>query len=123
MNYSKQRDEITKYLKSVYSHPSAETIYENVKLKIPNISLGTVYRNLDTLVSLGEIKRIRLSGASDRFDGDTSSHYHAICTVCGRVDDIHLKDELVLDKKVEQLLNCKILSHEIIFHTICPYCK
>lgn len=123
MNYSKQRDEILKYLKSVYCHPTAETVYENVKVRIPNISLGTVYRNLDTLVTLGEIKKIKLSGLSDRFDGNISTHSHAICTKCGKVIDVYLDGNIDLDKKVERLLNCNVQSHEVIFNVICPECK
>ena len=55
IKHSKQRDAILTYLHSTKSHPTAETVYENVRESIPNISLGTVYRNLALLEELGEI--------------------------------------------------------------------
>lgn len=86
---TKQRAVILEALRSVTSHPTADEIYGMVRKKLPRISLGTVYRNLDLLTSSGEIRRLDKAGVQKRFDGDMSPHHHVRCMVCGRVGDIH----------------------------------
>ncbi len=85
---SKQRDAIMAYLKSRTDHPSAEQIYENVKLEIPNISLGTVYRNLTLLNDLGEIRLISVGTGADHFDANAAPHDHFVCRRCQRIMDL-----------------------------------
>ena len=72
IKHSRQRECIKKFLATRYDHPTAETIYLNVKKDFPNISLGTVYRNLSLLTQLGEIKKLTTSIGPDRFDGNIS---------------------------------------------------
>ena len=69
-------------------HPTADEVYQVVRKRLPRISLGTVYRNLDVLSESGEISRLDRCGAQYRFDGDLEQHYHIRCSSCGRVDDI-----------------------------------
>lgn len=90
MKYSRQRECIRKFLADHYEHPTAETIYMNVKKDFPHISLGTVYRNLSLLAELGEITKISTGIGPDRFDGNTTPHYHVICSSCGRVMDLKM---------------------------------
>lgn len=123
MKYSKQREQILDYVKSVKIHPTAETVYNELRKESPNISLGTVYRNLDKLSENGDVLRLKLANTKDRFDGDISHHYHAICSKCGEVIDIFMDYFSYIDKEVENNIGCKVLSHEIIFNTICPKCK
>lgn len=123
MNYSKQRELILNYVKSVSIHPSAEEVYKNIKQKLPNISLGTVYRNLDFLASKGYINKIKISDLTNIFDGNTNFHYHGICEKCGKVIDMKANYFKDLDIKMEQLVNMKILSHDIIFKVICSNCN
>ncbi len=92
-NYSKQREAILLYLRSVKCHPSAKTVFENVKKQIPNISLGTVYRNLSSLAESGEILQFSVGDGTDRFDGDNSFHLHLFCTECGNVFDSQIISE------------------------------
>ncbi len=92
-NYSKQREEIAKFLKSDKTHPSAMKIYEQVRKKLPNISLGTVYRNLASLEQEGEIISVSVGDGTDRFDGDTSPHIHLICRKCLSVTDVSLSGD------------------------------
>ena len=87
MRYSRHRELILETLKGVRSHPTAEEIYAMVRVCEPNISLGTVYRNLGLLAERGEILRIS-SACGDRFDFPCSPHYHIRCVRCGRVEDI-----------------------------------
>ena len=85
---SRQRDAIMTYLKSRTDHPSAEQIYENVKLEIPNISLGTVYRNLTLLNDLGEIRLISVGTGADHFDANAAPHDHFVCRRCQSIIDL-----------------------------------
>ena len=71
---SKQRESIKKFLISRYDHPTAETVYMNIKEEFPNISLGTVYRNLSLLADIGEIQKLSTGIGPDRFDGNPKPH-------------------------------------------------
>ena len=90
IKYSRQREAIKKFLMTRRDHPTADVVYSSVRNEFPNISLGTVYRNLTLLADLGEISRLRLGDGADHFDADTSPHYHFVCTDCGRVIDLDL---------------------------------
>jgi len=85
---SRQRDAILRVVKGVTSHPTANWIYDQVRGEIPNISLGTVYRNLRLLIEEGQISEIELARTLSRFDGNTQYHHHFICEQCGRVFDV-----------------------------------
>ena len=90
---TRQRRIILEELRKVSSHPTAEEIYSMVRLRLPHISLGTVYRNLDFLAASGEIRQLQSSGSVRRFDGNVAPHFHVRCRVCGRVDDAKLCGE------------------------------
>lgn len=86
--HSKQRDAIYTFLMSRKDHPTAETVYANVIKEFPNISLGTVYRNLSFLVENGMAIKVPCSDGSVHFDGNVNPHYHFQCTECGAVIDL-----------------------------------
>ncbi len=95
-NYSRQREAILNELRGRCDHPTAAQVYEGVRKTIPNISLGTVYRNLASLVESGEILSVTVGDGYEHFDGDKSFHLHLHCKCCGaiidsRVDDNKLK--------------------------------
>lgn len=123
MKYSRQREQILEYVKSVMTHPTAETVYNEVRKQNSNISLGTVYRNLDKLSNDGYLLRIKMANGKDRFDGNTNKHYHAVCTECGKMYDIFEDYFESIDKTVSSKLDCRVLSHDIIFNIICPDCE
>ena len=79
---------ILEELKKVTTHPTADELYTMVRARMPRISLGTVYRNLDFLAESGQILKIDAAGSIRRFDGDMSDHQHIRCTVCGRIGDV-----------------------------------
>ncbi|MDE6892344.1 MAG: transcriptional repressor [Lachnospiraceae bacterium] len=87
LKHSKQRDSIKEFLSTRKDHPTADVVYMNVRKSFPNISLGTVYRNLTLLADIGEIARLRIGDGADHFDYDTSPHYHFVCLECGEVSD------------------------------------
>lgn len=84
---SKQRDAIILELQSRYDHPTAMELYLAVRENIPNLSLGTLYRNLSQLEECGMVIKIP-DGTTDRFDGNTHPHAHYKCTSCGKVYDL-----------------------------------
>lgn len=88
MKYSKQRNLILEIVKSTHTHPSAEWVYEQARMVMPSIGIATVYRNLNVLAEMGEIRRISGLDNADRFDGNTGSHYHLKCRRCGRLLDL-----------------------------------
>ncbi len=89
-NYSKQRAETLAAVKELGNHPTAAAVYEKVREKIPNISLGTVYRNLSALSESGDIDPLPVGDGTLRYDGDTSAHVHLTCTACGGIEDIYV---------------------------------
>lgn len=90
IKYSRQREAIKHYLASTKEHPTADTVYLHVKEDFPNISLGTVYRNLNLLTDIGEAIKIPTPDGGDRFDGNVIPHNHFLCTSCGRLLDLEL---------------------------------
>lgn len=89
---SKQRESIKEFLASRKDHPTADTVYMNIREIYPNISLGTVYRNLALLSDLGEIVKITTGDGPDRFDGNTEPHNHFICRNCHSVLDLEMEN-------------------------------
>lgn len=90
MNFSRQREIIYDQVMNYPTHPTVEEVYNALKPDNPNLSLGTVYRNLNQLSEAGMLMKIPIADGSDRFDGRTDCHYHMICDKCGRVFDIEL---------------------------------
>lgn len=123
MKHSKQRDIILNDILKRCDHPTAEMIYESVRKENPNISLGTVYRNLNLLAELGNIRKINMPSSSDRFDKTLENHYHLYCNNCKNVTDIMMDDVSNMYEKVEKQNECKIISHDIMFIGICMNCK
>ena len=120
---SKQKEAILRVLKGTTSHPSADWVYEQVRREIPNISLGTVYRNLKLLKQEGEILELDLASTLSRFDGNSQDHYHFRCEKCGRVFDV---DELVdkeIDDRVAQKTGFKVSHHRLEFRGLCKDCQ
>lgn len=119
---TRQRDAIMDYLSSTRDHPTAETVYNNIREKIPNISLGTVYRNLTVLEEMGQVHRIPQGSEPDRFDADLHGHDHLKCMICGSLTDIEL-DSSELDTLAAKNSGCDITGHDIIFYGVCQKCK
>lgn len=88
LRHSKQRDRIYEYLCSSREHPSAEMIYDFLKGELPNLSLGTVYRNLGQLEQMGKVVRVTSVDNRERYDAICRDHAHFVCSVCGRVIDL-----------------------------------
>lgn len=94
LKFSRQREAIKSFLCNTYEHPTADTVYLHVKKEFPNISLGTVYRNLNLLTDIGDAQKITMPDGCDRFDGHTHPHNHFTCNCCGSVIDIELQSSI-----------------------------
>ena len=88
MKYSRQRELILETVQRSDDHPTADTIYTRVRAQDPKVSLGTVYRNLNLLCENGQLLKVPIPGASDRFDHTLGDHAHAYCEACGSVTDV-----------------------------------
>jgi len=104
-------------------HMTADEIYEKVRKRLPRISLGTVYRNLEVLVELNEIQKLELSGSIGRFDGNPKGHYHIRCMRCGRVDNAPVAPMQKLEDKLYGSTVYTIIGHRLEFTGLCPDCS
>lgn len=123
LKYSKQRESIKNFLVTRYDHPTAETVYLNIRREFPNISLGTVYRNLNLLAEIGEIQKLSLGIGPDRFDGNPAPHYHFICRHCGCVMDLTVSGLDHINILAGQDFDGEIEGHITYFYGSCPSCK
>ena len=101
MRYSKQREKIKNIVCDSNSHPNADWIFKETKKEIPNISLGTVYRNLKQLEKSGQIKSIH-NGGSVRYDGNVKKHNHLRCTVCDDLIDIQIAHDVLYNSVINR---------------------
>lgn len=122
MKKSKQRDAIIAELHSRCDHPTAEDIYLNLKKTMPNLSLGTVYRNLNRLSSEGVIGKLFIGGA-DRFDYNANNHYHLLCTKCNGLFDINMPIDSELDQQASNYVNGVVVTHSLTFIGECENCS
>lgn len=123
LKYSRQRESIKNFLATRYDHPTAETVYMNIKEEFPNISLGTVYRNLNLLSEIGEIQKLSPGFGPDRFDGNPAPHYHFICNDCGGVLDLQVSGLDHINILAGQNFEGSIEGHITYFYGKCPDCR
>jgi len=119
MRYSRQREALHNLLCSTKTHPDAEWLYLNLKKSLPNLSLGTVYRNLKQMAENGEILEISCKN-STHYDGDISRHYHIFCENCGKILDLPRE---YISVSVEKNNIADITGYDVLFQGICFDCK
>ena len=105
------------------THHTADEIYITVKQRLPNISLGTVYRNLEILSRAGLIRTLHLGGGQRLYDGGLHPHYHVRCVRCGKVTDVSAEQFGDLDVTAQQTSDYQILDHELGFEGVCGDCR
>jgi Fur family ferric uptake transcriptional regulator len=94
-----------------------------VRKRLPKVSLGTVYRNLDTLVQTGQIQKIDSGSAEARFDGNPGHHHHVRCLDCGRVEDVlEVPADTTLDE-IKEVNGFEITGHHLELIGLCPECR
>lgn len=110
-------------MRSTDCHPSAEWVYHKLKPVFPDLSLGTVYRNIALFREDGTVISIGTVSGQERFDADLSDHAHLICDKCGAVVDVRAEiDAKSLYGEIEESCGGKILHHEVIYHGLCKNC-
>jgi Fur family peroxide stress response transcriptional regulator len=120
---TRQREAILRFLRNTRSHPTADQTYDEVRKEIPNISKGTVYRNLQVLQENGAITELRLTGTLSRYEVKQDNHYHFRCEQCGRVSDIHMPVDKKLDQQAANRTGLKISYHQLEFRGLCKECE
>lgn len=122
IRYSRQREAIKNYLLSTKLHPTAEVVYKNIKEQFPNISLGTVYRNLNFLADHNQALRLNCGDGVVHFDGFTQQHNHFFCRQCKTLSDMEMDPIEHIDKIAGAGFNGIIEGHTVIFYGICHEC-
>lgn len=122
-NFSRKREAILCALRDTETHPTAEWVYRQLKPEYPDLSLGTVYRNLGRFTETGQAVSLGVIAGHERFDGDTSPHAHLVCERCGAVIDVQA--ELPGARELESISEqsgCKIESASVTFRGVCRDC-
>lgn len=123
MRYSQQRENVRKGLEKFCIHPTAEELYIELKPGNPNLSLATVYRNLNQLADLGEIKKIEGLSGQVHYDHNTHEHFHIICVNCNKIVDLPSEMAQSLKSILQKERNFEVLSYDIVVKGLCSKCK
>lgn len=115
-----QRLAVYEELSGRHDHPSAETLYASLKKAYPSLSLATVYKTLQTLHEMGMVSRVDSPTAQARYDAIVETHHHAVCTACGRIEDL-------FDPRLDSLpaptsKGFVPSGHSVHFHGLCAKC-
>ena len=120
---TKQKGAILKVLKNTSSHPTADQIYDEVRREIPNVSKGTIYRNLQVLQEDGAIFALNLNGTISRYEVKQESHYHFRCEKCGQIFDLDEPIDKEIDTRVSRQTGFKVSHHQTEFRGLCKDCQ
>ena len=120
---TRQRARILEWLRTSESHPTAAQTHEALVRELPSLSLGTVYRNLEVLVSEGLIDEVPCAGGGLRYDGNPKPHHHFICDACGAIDDLHLQAPAELARKLRRARGRTARRIRIDFFGLCEACE
>ncbi|WP_161879663.1 Fur family transcriptional regulator [Alkalibacterium sp. MB6] len=118
-----QRHAILEYLIEKDNHPTADEIYKNLVDRFPSMSVATVYNNLRLFIHLGLVKEMMYGDNSSRFDFASTEHYHAICSSCGRIEDIYYPGLDDVEVVASTLTGYKVNSHRLEIYGLCPECQ
>ena len=116
---TKQQLVVYQVVKNSHSHPDVEEIWQQARKQLPELGIATVYRALNRLAEEGSIRRIAVSGSSDRFDGTLAPHAHAFCVVCGRVRDVQLGD---IEDMIKTAAGSTDVRVEVTISEVCAEC-
>jgi Fe2+ or Zn2+ uptake regulation protein len=135
---TRQRTVVLEELRKFTVHPTAEEIFRAVRKRLPRISLGTVYRNLEVLFDLGEVNKLEFGGSVIKFDADPGNHYHIRCEVCDnadpgnhyhircevcdRVDNVPFPQLTDVEDRVCRETEYRVIGHRLEFYGLCPEC-
>ncbi len=118
--YSRQRELILNCVRSTTEHPTAEMVYQWLKPVSPNLSRGTVYRNLNLLAEEGLLERMPFP--VERYDARTEPHAHFRCQRCGQVSDLDFPYQPELDEAAARQCGGAVNNHSLLFYGVCAAC-
>ena len=118
-----QRRVILEELQKVHSHPTVDEIYEMVRKRLPRISLGTVYRNLEILTGLGILQKLEKAGTHKRFDSRMGDHSHIRCVRCGMLQDLDREPSVEMPEAPNQIANFEVTGYCVEYLGICSSCS
>ena len=117
---TKQRELVLGIIKDSSEHLTAEEIFMKAKEKMPGIAFATIYNNLNVLVDMKYIGRIKEVGIPDHFDRNITPHDHVVCDICGRLKDVTIPS---LKSYIEDLINLKLTAYRLSMRYVCDSCK
>jgi Fur family transcriptional regulator, peroxide stress response regulator len=123
---SRQRERILHILRNTETHPTASWVYDELKKEFTNLSMGTVYRNINILVDQKLVQKIESGSSFDRFDANTEPHYHFICRECGTIDDLPMgkfEDLADLNARINRETPYLAEKHRLDYYGLCPECQ
>lgn len=122
-NYSRKREAILQTICSTKSHPTADWIYQTLRPVYPDLSLGTVYRNISHFKDDGFVICVGVVNGQERLDGNVKPHAHFICSCCGSVIDVDEVDQNHgIDTAVSSKYGFLVEYHDLVFHGVCAQC-
>ena len=121
MVQTKQRQLILEAVRATNSHPTADELFQMIRRKLPTTSLATVYRNLNFLSEIGEIRKLAMPGMPDRFDWRMDPHDHMVCDTCGQVVDFVLPHDL--GQEIASACGAQVDGYTLVAHGTCAHCR
>jgi Fur family ferric uptake transcriptional regulator len=123
LRMTRQRRALLEAIEKSHAHPTADEVHRLVRRRLPRISLGTVYRNLEVLADLGMIQKVELGSGQRRYDAVREHHYHVRCQRCGRVEDVWLRRARGLETAAQRQSGYEITGHRLDFLGLCARCR
>lgn len=123
LRYSRQRERIYEYMLATKEHPSAEMIYTDLRSEMPELSLGTVYRNLKLLEELGKVRRVTSLNGNERYDAICGDHVHFICRECGAISDLETADVQSIFRSVPLEAGFEATQLDLLITGRCAKCS
>ncbi len=120
---SRQRDTILRVITDSKDHPRADRVYDQVRQEIPNISMGTVYRNLNSLARAGDIRQLDIADGTSRFDGNIEDHYHFRCEQCGQIFDLDEPVDQSISERVAKDTGFRVYRQRMELTGLCNACQ
>ncbi|RKQ85420.1 Fur family transcriptional regulator [Brockia lithotrophica] len=118
-----QRYAILNYLYTHHEHPTAEEIYQALASEYPSMSVATVYNNLKVFKEAGLIQELTFGDQASRYDANPEDHYHVVCVVCGKVEDLPYTPYFEVEDEAARRLGYQVLDHKLVIYGICPDCQ
>lgn len=120
---TRQRQVMLEVLRGSPGHLTGDDIYRRARRRLPHISLGTVYRNLELLSEAGLIAKVEMAGAPRHFDITVEPHYHIRCLRCGRVEDVPIASLAVVEQQAQRATGYQVIAHQLELAGFCPQCR